>query len=387
MRALGSDPERHSGARGVLTAFTEATAGGVTPDVQMYKHALRAADILGEWRKAMQVTGRRRHHHHHHHSTTTTTTTPTASLPPMQMLHQMREAGHAPELLTYGNVMSACARNGRVSTVLSLLDDVRADGLTPNAFCYNAAVLSCAKARRWRQALSLMREMEQVGAWATPHLAPLTTPPTTHHSPHAARILPPQVGGVEPTVHTYKAVMRACASAEQSRHVMQLLRQMERNNLTPTAVHYGIAVDACGRSGELKRMMNLLSEAQVTGCPTTPPPPRTNLHHATTTTATSTSPAPPSPLQARKLDLDAPTYTSAVHACATNGQLNRALGLVERMFKLDVKPDAATYNVLLQARAIMAQLWRNCTRASAQFPDAHPPSAAGVRPRGGSRRR
>ena len=81
----------------------------------------------------------------------------------MQMLHQMREAGHAPELLTYGNVMSACARNGRVSTVLSLLDDVRADGLTPNAFCYNAAVLSCAKARRWRQALSLMREMEQVG--------------------------------------------------------------------------------------------------------------------------------------------------------------------------------------------------------------------------------
>ena len=38
-----------------------------------------------------------------------------------------------------------------------------------------------------------------------------------------------------------------------------------------------------------------------------------------------------------------------MHACATNGQLNRALGLVERMFKLDVKPDAATYNVLLQA--------------------------------------
>ena len=143
--------------------------------------------------------------------------------------------------------------------------------------------------------------------------------------------------------------MRACASAEQSRHVMQLLRQMERNNLTPTAVHYGIAVDACGRSGELKRMMNLLSEAQVTGCPTAT---ATATYTATisTATATSTSPAPLSPLQARKLDLDAPTYTSAVHACATNGQLNRALGLVERMFKLDVKPDAATYNVLLQVR-------------------------------------
>ena len=39
------------------------------------------------------------------------------------------------------------------------------------------------------------------------------------------RFFSSQVGGVDPTVHTYKAVMRACASAEQSRHVMQLLRR------------------------------------------------------------------------------------------------------------------------------------------------------------------
>ena len=96
------------------------------------------------------------------------------------------------------------------------------------------------------------------------------------------------MGGVDPTVHTYKAVMRACASAEQSRHVMQLLRQMERNNLTPTAVHYGIAVDACGRSGELKRMMNLLSEAQVTGCPTA-----TATYTITTTTIATSDPTSP----------------------------------------------------------------------------------------------
>ena len=125
------------------------------------------------------------------------------------------------------------------------------------------------------EVLSLMREMEQVGRR-----------PTTHQSPHAAifdhrvRSSSSRVGGVDPTVHTYKAVMRACASAEQSRHVMQLLRQMERNNLTPTAVHYGIAVDACGRSGELKRMMNLLSEAQVTGASLPLPlPPNLHLHH------------------------------------------------------------------------------------------------------------
>ena len=38
--------------------------------------------------------------------------------------------------------------------------------------------------------------------------------------------------------------------------------------------------------------------------------------------------------------------------CACAKQLNRALSLIERMYKLEVAPDVATYNVLLQASAI-----------------------------------
>eukprot|EP00966_Prymnesium_polylepis_P028455 658506-Prymnesium_polylepis.1 len=65
----------------------------------------------------------------------------------------MRDGGVRPDVLSYGNVMSACARNGRAQTVLRLLADMRAEGLQPNAFCYNAAINACARARRWRQGI------------------------------------------------------------------------------------------------------------------------------------------------------------------------------------------------------------------------------------------
>ena len=35
-------------------------------------------------------------------------------------------------------------------------------------------------------------------------------------------------------------------------------------------------------------------------------------------------------------------------ACAKANQLNRALSLIERMYKLEIKPDAATYDILMK---------------------------------------
>ena len=51
------------------------------------------------------------------------------------------------------------------------------------------------------------------------------------------------------------------------------------------------------------------------------------------------------------LQPDVKTFTIALGACARENKLNRALSLIERMYKLEVAPDVATYNVLLQACA------------------------------------
>jgi len=65
------------------------------PLTPLLRHALRACDLLGDWERALQL------------------------------FEQSRDNGVLPDVLMYANVMSACARNGRVGNVLKLLADLR----------------------------------------------------------------------------------------------------------------------------------------------------------------------------------------------------------------------------------------------------------------------
>ena len=60
----------------------------MTHDESGFKHALRACDRAGDWRRALDL------------------------------LDGMHGRGLPRDVLVYGNVMSACARNGRAETVL-----------------------------------------------------------------------------------------------------------------------------------------------------------------------------------------------------------------------------------------------------------------------------
>jgi len=217
MRALaeggdkgGRPADRLTGATQVLRAFDEGLSAGVIFDDSGYKHALRACDVSGEWRRALNI------------------------------LRMMREAGLAPDTLVYGNVMNACARDGRVQTVLQLLAQMRTEGLQPNAFCYNAAIGAASRAKRWLQAIDLMDDMEAEGVrLADPTLAP--------------------------TKHTYTAVLRACAAGEQPRAAQKVLGRMLRKGAEPSAFDYGCVIDACARSGDVVLVMKLFTQMQERG--------------------------------------------------------------------------------------------------------------------------
>lgn len=126
------------------------------------------------------------------------------------------------DVLTYGNAMSACSRGGQTQTVLRLLSSMRRAGLQPNAFCYNAAIGACARTTRLRQGISIMDEMEA----------------------ESARLGDPMIA---PTVHTYSALLKACAQEGEWRAAKQLLQRMLRQGLAPSAFHYGCVIAACGR--------------------------------------------------------------------------------------------------------------------------------------------
>ena len=215
MRALAeaggkgkSTPVRERSARNVIRAFDEALGAGVVIDESGYKHVLRACDLSGEWRRALNI------------------------------LKMMKENGLPSDTLVYGNVMNACARDGRAQTVLQLLAQMRSEGLQPNSFCYNAAIGAASRAKRWRQAIDLMDDMEEEGVrLGDPTLAP--------------------------TKHTYTAVLRACAAAVQPRPAQRVLGRMLRKGAEPSAFDFGCVIDACGRSGDVERVMKLFTQMQV----------------------------------------------------------------------------------------------------------------------------
>ena len=163
-----------------------------------YKHGLRACDLSGQWRRALNL------------------------------LKMMREHGIVPDILCYGNVMNACARDGRSQTVLQLHAQMRSEGLQPNAFCYNAAIGAAARAKKWRSAIELMNEMEtEAAATGDPSIAP--------------------------TKHTYTTVIRACAAVAQWRPAQSTLGRMLKAGIEPTSFDYGCIIEACGRAGEVGR--------------------------------------------------------------------------------------------------------------------------------------
>ena len=205
MRALAegggkqASDKRTNAAKRVLRAFDEAVDLGLPLDESSYKHALRASDISADWKRAISL------------------------------LERMQEEGLQPDTLCYGNVMSACGRNGRAQTVLQLMDQMRTQGLRPNAFCYNAAVGAASRAGKWRRAIEIVDDMEdEAVAVNDPTLAP--------------------------TRHTFTAALKACAFAGRSRPAQSLLKRMERSGFEPDSYHFGTAIDACARSGDMSQV-------------------------------------------------------------------------------------------------------------------------------------
>ena len=335
--SLPHSKERTEAGRRVLKAFNELVDLQIELDESAFKHALRACDISADWRRALTL------------------------------LDMMVDAGMKPDTLCYGNTMSACARNGRAQTVLQLMSQMRTDGLQPNAFCYNAAVGAASRAGKWRQSIGLLDDMEE----------------------EASRLGDPSLA---PTKHTYTAALKACALTGQSRAAQNLLQRMQRTGFEPESYHFGTVIDACGRAGDMGKVMWLMRQMEVSvgwaseaACttaeaasstrllPLPPPPPSPS----STFTLLHLHPPPPSPSstfsQERGLQPDVRTFTTALTACARENQLNRALSLIERMYKLEVRCGAAlspwfACRKLMLAASPFSEAHACCKRAACCLP-------------------
>ena len=297
--------------------------------------------------------------------------------------------------------VSACCRAGRWRQALEIVREMEQDAeVPPTVHTYTSVMKACGMAGQWRTTLQVAGDLPTPAPTALPR-PPL---PRRARAPRGSRPLP---------LHA-TPLTRAPPPLRTAR---QMLDRMQRRGLTPTAFHFGCAVDACGRGGEVRRARArarpAARDALSPGLPPISARPPAQVKRVLDLLRE---------MQSRGLQPDVRTFTTALNACAKANQLNRALSIIERMYMQvtasphlaaprrtsphlaasprerplspschrmrgqGVQPDVATYNVLLQAceRArkldVITQLIQQA-RDLARSPPAISPDLARCPPR------
>lgn len=68
-----------------------------------------------------------------------------------------------PDVITFNNIMKACAKDGMWEKTLDVLDSMDRFGIAPNVVSFSIAMNACEKKGRWARALQLFEMMQSCG--------------------------------------------------------------------------------------------------------------------------------------------------------------------------------------------------------------------------------
>ena len=256
-------------------------SGGAKPDAYIYGLVLLAQSELGRWEDAL-----------HTHD-------------------EMRSASVLPNDVTYGLVLSACARLADVDRACNLLREMSAvAGLSPGVRHYTAAISACRPSGDWRVAKELFKEFQlqqQAGAAATctesenkvdestllPPLPQAKTPrqdggaktsesKTLTKGSNSARANQRRQTSTGPNVITFTAAISTCIKFAELRWANELLRDMTRQGVLPNRYTYNCLLRVCAE--DAKRTGDLTTTLAVYCEMTTPLPSIPREEQAATTT-------------------------------------------------------------------------------------------------------
>ena len=141
---------------------------------------------------------------------------------------QMRSLGVPADRAAYNALINACARAGDLTRAEGAFGEMVAAGISPDAISFSSLIKACAVAGDATRAEEIWLEMQQ----RTNHVSTYT-PPSSHTYAHLM------------------AVHRRVGSTER---VLELLGEMSEpghDDLSPSVVHYSLALQACDRYKEL----------------------------------------------------------------------------------------------------------------------------------------
>lgn len=185
-----------------------------------------------------------------------------------KLMEQMSDAGLEPDVVSYNVLLDVFAKSMMWERALDTLEAMAKVGIKPDLVSYNTALDGCARAGKWRSCRELMENMRLQGV--NPDVVSYTNALAgcwIGKQPDEAIELVEDMerGGTESVTMTNGVILDAMRKAfgggsSFQVNLVQLLKNMEKNGMTPDMKCYGAVLHALGQSEHWETCLKVSSE-------------------------------------------------------------------------------------------------------------------------------
>ncbi|CAL5052712.1 unnamed protein product [Urochloa decumbens] len=234
----------------------------------------------------------------------------------MGIMRRMESEGIVPGLMTYGAVVDGLVKCGRVEDAWKVAEEMGSKGLAPSEFVFSAVITGFCRSGEVDRALRAWEIM--VAAKLRPNIvlysAMIDGLARCGKMAEAETLFEEMVDAkCVPNVMTYSSMIRGYFQIGNSTQALSTWEEMIKAGYVPNAISYSILITGMCNVGRLKDAMMVWKHMLGRGC------------------------AP-----------DTIAYTSMIKGLCMSGMVDGGLRLFNDMLaKGDAKPDAISYNVIL----------------------------------------
>jgi len=214
----------------------------IKPSTKTLNLAITACRRAGDWRKSIDL---------------------------LTCMSEGRYIGVNPDVHSYNEVLSSCAKNKKITKVTELFAKMQSQGIVqPDLVTYNTVISAYVKVGKSKEALSLFDKMKFIPG-IQPDVVTYTCAMRAYmKSGYAAKALilfeMMQDKKINLDAFAYASAIDACAKMSKWKKALDFLDEMRMKGIEANAVVYSTAINACGNGGQWERALELLHQVWVT---------------------------------------------------------------------------------------------------------------------------
>jgi len=235
------------------------------------------------------------------------------------------DQGLKPELITFNSMINACGNSNKSEEALILLGKMKNLGVSPDVISYNSAIKACAQSGRLNEAMGLLKEMQQQNLKAD--------------------------------YYTFNGILAAYSRDGNIEQIVAVMKQMIELKVKPDEVSYLHAIDAARKSQrpdvsfqfyERMKKTNVKPSKQIftslmNACGST----KSTNHHWNFGAHRALGLL--DEMESIGIRPDTRAYSSCLSVLASHGKAKESLALLEKMQKARVAPNEYSFSAVMKA--------------------------------------